>query len=119
MADEGAKGTRHRICRYLIYRICDLVYYRVRVVVGEGSNGYPQIGTRGTEDYGQHFGRCSSNDVYTNPLLFLFLFLLFNYCYCCCCWLCGGGDRPDPITCREAWRGRGMDDGPITARELG
>lgn len=118
MADEGAKGTRHRICRYLIYRICDLVYYRVRVVVGEGLSGYPQIGTRGTEGYGQHFGRCSSNDVYTNPLLFLFLFLLFNYCYCCC-WLCGGGDRPDPITCREAWRGRGMDDGPITARELG
>lgn len=80
MADEGAsravKGTRHRrTYRYLIYRICDLVYYRVRVVVGEGLSGYPQIGTRGTEDYGQHFGRCSSNDVYTNPLLFLFLFL--------------------------------------------
>lgn len=91
---------------------------RVRVVVGEGLSGYPQIGTRGIEGYGQHFGRCSSNDIYTNPLLFLFLFLLFNYCYCCC-WLCGGGDRPDPITCREAWRGRGMDDGPITARELG
>lgn len=77
MADEGAKGTRHRICRYLIYRICDLVYYRVRVVVGEGLSGYPQIGTRGTEGYGQHSGRCSSNDIYTNPLLFLFLFLLF------------------------------------------
>lgn len=68
------KGTRHRI---YIYRICDLVYYRVRVVVGEGLSGYPQIGTRGTEGYGQYFARCSSNDIYTNPLLFLFLFLLF------------------------------------------
>lgn len=48
------------------------------MVVGEGLSGYPQIGTRGTEGYGQHFGRCSSNDIYTNPLLFLFLFLLFK-----------------------------------------
>lgn len=76
MADEGAKGTRHRICRYLIYRLYNLVYYRVRVVVGEGLSRYPQIGTRGTEGYGQNFGPCSSNDVYTNPLLFLFFLLL-------------------------------------------
>lgn len=59
-ASRTVKGTRHRICRCFICRICDLVYYRVRVVVGEGLSGYPQIGTRGTEGYGQHFGRCSS-----------------------------------------------------------
>lgn len=98
-ASRIVKGTRHRI---YIYRICDLVYYRVRVVVGEGLSGYPQIGTRGTEGYGQHFGRGSSNDVYTNPLLFLFLFLLLLFLLLLLCWLCGGGDRPDPITCREA-----------------
>lgn len=73
---KGLKGQDIVYVGTFIYRICDLVYYRVRVVVGEGLSGHPQIGTRGTEGYGQHFGRCSSNDVYTIPLLFLFLLLL-------------------------------------------